>query len=287
MGEYGRMVARKEGLSPQVAVRDVLVHPSLDLALVFARNLGFDGVELSVGGPRLREHPIWSRQGVSALAAERERTRIRFLSVRLESRRVRGLLAEDPTLREATQKLIAGLISRAAALRADVVTLPLPLPDDLKEDQQKELIVYFRDLGDLAARYGPRVALSFSRRWEPGLQVLDAVSSPALGAELDVVAAARARRPVEQLAEELGPRLVQVRMRDLNAEGEICSLGSGVVNLIPLFETLYRRAFQGYCIVDAPPGPDPVATAAANLAHVRELIQTAYQMLEGPESPEE
>ena len=178
-----------------ISIRDRSVHPSLDRAFEIALNLGFSGVELSIGGPKMREHLIWRRGGLMKMADFLQEAPVGISSAHLGSYQAFGL---DKPLGE---KLFQALLPRAAKLRISVLTVSLS-PAALRDSKAAAQTLAKRCKE--GAQRGFDIAVGLPLDINDAQRFLDAVGADNLGTGL---------RPAPRRAAR-----AQARKRDTQAE---------------------------------------------------------------------
>lgn len=250
----------------KISIRDRSVHPSLDRAFEIAQNLGFDGVELSIGGPSMPKHLIWRREGLMKMADFLQEASARISSAHLGSYEMFGLN------RPLGQKLFQALLPRAAKLHISALTVEIAQQTlqsaDACEEAAQTLAARCRE----ASERGFSVAVGLPLSADDSLRFLDAVGADNLGLDYDILHAAREGRKPEKEIRQLNERIRQLRARDEGDDGSSCPIGMGVVRFEPIAAALNAVEFQGGFVIDAPPGGDAAASAAANLAAVQEAL---------------
>ncbi|MBM3213754.1 sugar phosphate isomerase/epimerase [Candidatus Poribacteria bacterium] len=255
----------------KVGIRDVAFSASLDRALSIAHNLGYSGVELTLGGPQVREHPIWTRAGVRELRHYKQESRIDVSAVYFARLERLGLLHADEKVRDNAMRLCHALNPRVAEL--GVRTVVAPLGDVAGEGiaSDSRAIETLRNAAQAAAAYQCRLAFRAALPVAEMVRLVQQVGS-GCGIAYDLVdAVLRERDPAAELR-ELGDALCQVRVRDIAEDRSGRPLGLGIVDFPAIARSLYELDYDGYLMLDIPSGDDPVASAAASLAFAQEAI---------------
>ena len=257
----------------KIAIRDSSLESTSDRMFDIARNLGFDGVELSLTGRDAREHSIWTRAGIRTLDEHREAARMEIPSITFAPLGRGGLLDPNPRLREQSYKLLNAVIPRAASLNVDAAHVPIDGFEDANlAAQRDEALEAIREAASLAERYGSRLALGLDLPPSDQLDVLDALSSPCVGLDVDTAACRRHAHSVREALEALAEHAIQIRLRDVDEGGTTRPLGLGVVDFKELAAAIDHVDYGNFLVIDTPAGDDPVASAAANLAFIQEML---------------
>lgn len=251
----------------RIGLRDSVLQCSLDRAFDVARNLGYGGVEMTLGGKEVREHPIWTRAGLRELQHYRRESRLDILAIYVSRFHRLGLLHEDPRIRENAERFLQTLLPRAAELEVRHIVIPL---EGQKLDDEETRRVLCRAV-QYAANYPVTLAFLIDAPADAVARLLGQMEGPARLA-YDIARAVEAgRHPVEEIS-RLVNFVEQLRIRDLAEGGEPRPLGLGVVNYREIARLLHETDYSGCLLLDVPPGEDPVATAAASLAFVQEML---------------
>lgn len=254
----------------RIGLRDSVLQCSLDRAFDVARNLGYGGVEMTLGGKEVRDHPIWTRAGLRELQSYRREFRLDILAIYVIRFHRLGLLHEDPRVRENAERFLQTLLPRAAELEVRDIVIPLggPRLDD------EEAMTLLRRVVQHAANYPVTLAFLIDAPAEEVIRFLDQLEGPARLAYDIARAVEEGRPPVEELS-LLANFVEQLRIRDLAEGGEPRPLGFGVVNYREIARLLHETDYSGCLLLDVPSGEDPVATAAASLAFIQEMLLSA------------
>ncbi|MFA5909881.1 MAG: sugar phosphate isomerase/epimerase family protein [Vicinamibacterales bacterium] len=235
-----------------------------------ARACGFGGIEWLVTGDGLDDNPIWTDRGMAeirALAAEHE---IRLTSLCADCFIDRPFVRVTAAERQQHGILLTRLIERSAKAGIGVVLVPvLEGGAILTEAEADELLGALGEPLAAAARLGIRVGLESDWPGEPLRRLIDRASSPALAAYYDVGnATSMGHDPAGDLR-ALGPVLCGVHIKDRTRGGGSVALGQGDADFPRFFAALAAAGYAGAVILETPAGPDPVAMARRNLAHLR------------------
>ena len=101
---------------------------------------------------------------------------------------------------------------------------------------------------------------------------LMAETDPArVGLLLDTGHAFRAGADPLAVLRRHGPRVRYVHLKDVDARGDWCALGDGVVPLPAILDELRRLGYQGWLIVEQDSAPDPARDIARSRRWLREV----------------
>jgi sugar phosphate isomerase/epimerase len=254
----------------RIGLRDTVLQCPLDRAFDVARNLGYGGVEITLGGKDVREHPIWTRAGLRELQHYRTESRLDIIAIYVARFQRLGLLHEDDRVRENAERLLHMLLPRAVELGVRDVIVPLGNRTTFDADA----VSILRRSVERAANFSVTLAFLVAAPAYEAARLLDALGEPARLA-YDIADAVEAGRdPADELS-QLADSVEQLRIRDLAEDREPRPLGLGIVNYRQLARTLHDTDYSGCLLLDVPSGDDPVATAAASLAFVQEILLSA------------
>ncbi|MBT3270065.1 sugar phosphate isomerase/epimerase [Candidatus Poribacteria bacterium] len=257
----------------KTAIRDSALHEALDRTFDIAKNLGFTGIDVTLGRRNTREHPMWTRAGLRGILDHRNSTRLDIPCINVERFESMGLAHPNARVREGAGKVLNALIPRAAALGTWAVVVPLDgRGQPFGRVRQKTVAEVLRDVAPAAESHGMGINIRSAADTKVILRLLDDVGSETVRVEHDIAHSVLLDRDPAADIRALGGAVAQVRLRDIDAGGSLCPLGVGTVAYQPIVEALDEIDFDGYVVVDTPHGADTVAAAAANLAFVHEYF---------------
>jgi sugar phosphate isomerase/epimerase len=259
----------------KIAVCDTAFQMTLDRTFEVARNLGFDGVEMTLGGRRVQDHPIWSRAGLRGLRDSLIETRVPVASLYLQRFERLGFAHPDEKIRANAWRLYRALIGRVLDIGAGALAVPLDARVVAPAGPFRDIAVESIRRASEAVN-GSGIALLVRVSADPPalLSFLGDVAREDVGLEYDVAARALAGNDPASEIEALGENVHQVRVLDIGEDREPRPLGLGTVNIPSVVRALYEVDYGGYLVVDPPPSDDPVATAAASLAFLKDALLT-------------
>lgn len=251
-----------------------------------AAALGYDGLEIAPFTIGEDPRSFTARQ-VDDLrrSAEANGVRVTGLHWLLVSPKGLSITDPDPSVRRATQEVIASLVGLCRDLGGSVLVHGSPLqrllPDDPKQRREAHdlALEHWGAAGELAAECGvtyciePLAEGNFVRTVEEAIVILDEIASPGLATMLDASAAGQAE--VEPVAEVLdralsAGRIAHVQINAINRKAP----GQGPEFLIDLFGVLHRQGYDRTVAVE--PfiyEPDGSGSAAFAAGYVRGLME--------------
>jgi fructoselysine 3-epimerase len=253
--------------------------------------LGYDGVEILADAPHLYPPSVSDRE-VNKLRAVLERSGLEVAN--LNANTAMGYYGRsfweplfEPSLanpdRAARQWRIdytQRCIDLAAVLecRNVSITSGRAVPGTHPETAFRTLRESLETVLEYAGRVGVRIGIEY----EPGLLVeryeelralLEAMSSPHLGANLDFGHSHVLGEDPEAVVAGLSPRIFNVHLEDIRFRKHYHLIpGLGEINFRALFEILERHAYDGFATVELYTYPqEPETAAKRSLAYLRGL----------------
>jgi hexulose-6-phosphate isomerase len=254
------------------ALDGVLAKPWLELFDEAAR-LGFDGVELGVGGD-YQNNLLWTEEGRQQLRDRSEQSGIPIASVCLHSYWQWSLADEDPKNRSVGQEIAVAYAGICRELGVDAVLMPVTGPTDIPDEVGAERwIESVKQIAGEIEKSGVRFGLenvgrAYGNSAETLTHMVDSIGSPAIGVYYDPGNAKSAGHDPAQEVHQLGERIVRCHVKDPG--GKI--LGEGSVDLPAFIGALVAIGYDSYLTLETPTHDDPAATATANLNYLRGLL---------------
>jgi sugar phosphate isomerase/epimerase len=260
----------------RIGIRDGCLKMPWDEALAAAGEIGFDGVELDIGGG-YRDTPLWTG-GPDAVADMAQRAGGKVLSFCAGACWALSPASPDSAIRAEISKLLTDLSGFAAQLEAGTILVPVtPGGEGVSDEEGRDRwIEEMRTLAPAAERDGTVLALEnvgggYGKSAEELIGLVDAVGSPAVQVYYDIGnATAFENDPVEEIA-RLGSRIADVHIKDRGGE----LLGQGVVRIEECLVALRQIGYEGDLVLETPATDDPRAAAKYNLDYLRTLIDEA------------
>jgi len=257
----------------RIGIRDGCLRMPWPEAMAAAAEVGFDGIELDIGGD-YRDTVLW-REGADALAAMAEQTSCPVLAFCAGACWGISPASPDEAVRAEIRQLLTDLCHYAASLGAGAILVPVtPGGEDLPyEEQQHRWIEEMKRLGPVAESTGVTLALENVGRGcgksaDDLARLADGVGSPRVQVYYDIGnATAFGNDPVQEI-HALGLRVAVVHIKDLHGD----LLGQGDVKIPECIEALRAVGYDGDLILETPPTDDPRAAAAHNLGYLRALL---------------
>lgn len=233
-------------------------------AFALGREIGLDGVEVSIGFP---DNNLWLRQSEKQkeyLAAARD------AGLAIPSMAM-GVLNHVPLMSEPVAAVwVADTIEAAKALGARSILLAFFGKGELRgnnDEDMRRVIDALKELAPRAEKAGVVLGLETYLSAEDHLRIIDAVKSPALQVYYDVYNADHAGHDPVREIRLLGRRLI----RQVHVKEGPAMLGSGRIDWPAVAGALREIGYDGWIVLETQsPSKDVLADTRKNLAYVRE-----------------
>jgi L-ribulose-5-phosphate 3-epimerase len=237
-----------------------------------AGECGFDHLEWLVTAERMELNPLWTGDGVDAIARQAGATGVTVSSVCADCFITQPLVRVPDVERQAGLRRLEHLIAQASRLGAGVILVPLLEDGAIGErDEGTSLIDAMAGAFEQAARAGVRIGLETDLPAHELTRLIDRAGGAA-GAYYDLGnAAARGADAVTEIA-MLGSRLCGVHIKDRPRAGASVSLGSGEVDFRACLRALAGVGYDGPLVLETPAGASPLSAARTNLTFLRALL---------------
>jgi sugar phosphate isomerase/epimerase len=240
-----------------------------------ARQLGFDGVELSFGVYGAEERTIYQPGGPAVLRRQAAEQGMEIPSLfagyfmHQEWTDGNGEMLRKPA------EVLGRLIDGCAEANIPMLRLPF-LGKSWRGSQHQHMLDILRPLLDRAATQNVILGLDSLLSADDLKTMLRRYQSPALRVCYDVGNARAAGRDVVSELKLLSDVIGQVQIKDRDRREPFASvpLGQGLVDLRAAMVALGEIRYDRWLILDTPSGDDPLATARQNLDFLRGLSES-------------
>ena len=259
----------------KIGIRNGSLRQELPEALETAGRIGFDGLEVTTQDTAqirgwLEEGGPDGAAGVRALA-QRAGCAVSSFSVAIFRRVNFG--QPDEALRREGVALVCDALR--ACRNVGGVALLLPHFDrerlDIGEDEEARYVEALRECAPVALETGVAVALETSCSAAQLKRIVDAVDCPKVGIYQDLANAISYRQDPAATIRALGPAIVMVHVKDTHSPGQ-APLGEGKVDWAACRAALRDVGYDGWYVLETPPGDDPVASATRYLDFTRRWL---------------
>jgi sugar phosphate isomerase/epimerase len=252
----------------------------LDAAFALAHQAAAEGVEVVYGGekgPQALDHWSAEAQRLTALAKQHH---VALAGLNL------ALLCDHPSLvtpgrRTArSQQIVHDALTVASAAQAGVVLIPFFGHNAIEtQDHLNRAAAALADLVDGAEEAGVVLGIESTLNFDQQQFLLDHLgNSPFAKVYYDTGDALARKLDAPTGIRELGrERIVQVHLKDVRiAEGRppdfAVALGEGNMDFRAVAQALRAVGFDGWVILETPPGNDPAESARRNISFARQLL---------------
>ena len=252
----------------RISIRDGLLGRPVLEGFGLAAELGFDGVEVCIGGD-YAESPLWTAGGPEEMRAAAEAAGIAVSSLSPGVYASLHPLAEDPAKRAEGEKMLGENIALCGKLDTTDILVPM-FPRDFggwDEAQWDTFAGGLRRLAEEAEAAGVTLALETTMDADTLIALLDRIGSPAAGVYYDVANTTTFGFDAPAELRALGDRVVMIHVKDTDQQ----HLGEGRVPFDDVAAAIAEIGYDGWLVLETPSGDDPVASARENLAFTRTL----------------
>ena len=269
---------------------------------ITARNIGFDGVELNTNQD-YRIDRLWRPGEAERIRDLAENTGIEVHAISLSAIRDYNFISSDAEKRRVGQCLIEHLLTVGSTL--GISNLVLPLLSITHSDVTSGILA--RGIGEAAQsadEHGIALALEMFLDTNDALALLQEIASERARICFDVGLVTVCGDDVYDTMNRLRKVIAQIHIKDsvrlpgipntrvdfltlqkmrskmipLRGQGEdggtkwTTQLGEGSVDFVAVKRALRDINYDGYLILETPPGDDPVGNASRNLGFLRDLV---------------
>ena len=250
-------------------IRDGMLRVPFEERFQKAGELGFDGVELCLGGD-YRQHPLFSDEGVETLLKLSEEAGVAVSSFSPGAfTGVSYLNPDDEKRREGIEKL-NHLSSVAPQFGVEVILVPFfgggAIPADRVTDQR--LIDGVRETAETAAENGVALALETTLNAEQHIALIDAANCGSVGVYYDMGNATNAGYDSPSEIRRLGSKYIgQIHMKDTGGN----HLGEGGVDFDAVGQAIKAIGYDSWLVLETPVREDADESNRKNLTFTRNL----------------
>lgn len=257
----------------QIGIRNASLRQEPAEALATAGQLGFDGVELIVREAETLAH--WLTDGGAAqVAAWCRHSRCAVSSLSLGPFRLVNFGLPDADARRAGVALVSDSLRACRRLGGSAVLVPHFDREriDIGAEEEQRFVEELRRCVPAAEETGVAIALEMSCSAAQLQRIVQTVGSPLVGVYQDLAnALIYGHDPVDMLR-RLDGAVVMVHVKDTAPDGGNVMLGEGRVDWDGCRAALRAIGYDGWYVLETPPGDDPAAAARQNLAFTRRWL---------------
>ena len=260
----------------KIGIRTASLDQPVPAAFDTAGRLGFDGVEIVTRDEAgLR---AWLEEdgpaGAAALRAAAAGAGTAVASLSLAVYRRVNFAQPDAALRREGVALVSAALRACRNVGGAAVLLPHFDRErlDVSLEEERRFVEGLRAVAPVAEATGVAVALETSCSAAQLRRIADAVASPRVGVYQDLANAVIYGQDPAATLRTLGPAVLLVHVKDTPGAGQ-APLGEGVVAWDACRRALRDIGYDGWYVLETPPGDDPPAAAARYLDFTRRWLE--------------
>lgn len=252
-----------------IGIRNGSLRQEYEEALRTAGALGYDGVELVVRDPEVIDSWL-SEDGAAQVAGWCRQAGCAVSSLSVAAYRSVNFGLPDPEARRAGGALVTASLRACRCLGGAAVLFPHFEREriDISPPEEERYIQELRRCAPVAEETGVAIALETSFSTAQLQRIVEAVGSPLVGVYVDLANALHFGHDPAEMLRQLGPAVVMVHVKDTGQT----MLGEGRVDWPACREALRAIGYDGWFVLETPPGDDPVAAARRNLEFTRRWL---------------
>ena len=250
----------------KVGIRDGMLRLPFEEAFSKAKEIGFDGVEICIGG-NYHEHRLWSDAGIDEIKALSEKVGIETPSLSPGGFTSYTFAHPDDEKRAEGIAMLQHLAAICPTLGAKVVLVPFFGDGKIQQAHitASRFIDGLKAAAETAEKYNVFLALESTLNADEHQQIIDQVGSPAVGVYYDMGNATSFGYDSAKEIRQLGKAIVQMHIKDTGGN----HAGEGGVDFPAVIEATHAVGYNGWFVLETPSKEDAIISAAKNLAFVR------------------
>lgn len=255
-------------------IRDGCLNEPWEKLFAVAHRLGFDGVELDIGGD-FRQSMWWTADGMARLRSAIQQSGAELASVCLGAYWSISPASRDPQVRAAARELAIGSLRRCRDLGARWILAPItPAQDVPHEEARQRWIEEMRACAPVAEETEVYLALEnvgagSAQSASDLLAIVEGIGSPYVKAYYDPGnGLSLGNDPVAEILLLGAERIVEIHAKDPGGE----LLGEGKLDWDAVAAAIKQIGYSGYVVLETPRTSDPERAARHNLAFLRERL---------------
>ena len=248
-------------------IRDNKLLEPPETMFTVSKKLGLDGMEFCVNDSK--DNLLWEEGGADRLKtlADTDGMEIASLSPGIFGRL--SPVNPDAEKRAQGHEALTYLIELCPILETSLILIPIRMDDfdEWTEEKWRMVLDGFKPLVEVAEKHNVVLAMETGIRADQVLMLIDRVGSQYLKSYYDVANAAGRGYDVPAEIRQLGHQIGMIHMKDTDQK----MLGEGNVDFKGVSDAMRDIGYDGYLILETPPGDDPKANAAKNLTFIKKL----------------
>lgn len=253
----------------RIGIRNGSLQQGYEEALRTAGALGYDGVELVVRDHAVLDHWLLD-EGAAQVAGWCRLAGCTVSSLSVAAYRNVNFALPDPEARRAGVALVTASLRACLRLGEAAVLFPHFEQEriDISAQEEEHYTTELRRCVPVAEESGVAIALETSFSTAQLQRIVQAVGSPLVGVYVDVANALHFGHDPAAMLRQLSRAVVMVHLKDTDR----VMLGEGRVDWPACREALRAIGYDGWLVLETPPGDDPVAAARRNLEFTRRWL---------------
>lgn len=236
-----------------------------------ARRCGFGSIEWLFAADDYERNPIWTDDGREDILTQIADTGIRVDSVCADYFMAHPFFRVPEEARRQSVAVLNRLVVLGARVGIRIVVVPVLEASEVRTVTEIDQLLHsLTEPLALAATYGIRLGLETELPGPEYLALVEQCPHPALGVCYDTGNAAAKGYDVAADVRTLAPHLCEVHVKDRTRGGPSVRLGQGDADFEAFLRASAEVGYQGPLIVEAPVGDEPIATALADLAFLKQ-----------------
>ena len=254
----------------QIGIRDVMLPVAFEDTFAKAKQLGFDGLEFRIGD-NYQDHLLFSGEGIEKVRELIDTSGCSVAALTAQALIPRTFLNPDDDLRLEGINFVNYLSRVAPRLGARVIVLPFFEEAVLTSEHAvaPRLVDGLQRTGEVAAEHGVTLALECTLSGEEQMSLLDAVGMDAVALCYDVGNAVSAGYDAAPEIRCLTTKHIgYIHMKDTDSQ----PLGGGRVDFKEVGIAVKEIGYEGWFVLETPPGDDAFASAKKNLEFTNRFV---------------
>ncbi|MBM3213729.1 sugar phosphate isomerase/epimerase [Candidatus Poribacteria bacterium] len=249
-------------------IRDGMLRVPLEQQFAKAKELGFDGIEICLGG-NYQASPLFSEAGIDQLRALSDASGVAVSSFSPGGFTSYTYLHPDDERRTEGLRMLNHLSRVAPEFGVKVILVPFfgdgTIPAERSLDPR--LVDGLKRTGEVAGKYGVTLGIESTLSGEQHHALVHAVRLSSVGVYYDMGNATNYGYDSPAEIRSLGPHIAQIHMKDLGGK----HLGEGGVDFDAVGAAIRDIGYDQWLVLETPTGDVPDEGNRRNLAFTQAL----------------
>ncbi|GIX08095.1 MAG: hexulose-6-phosphate isomerase [Candidatus Poribacteria bacterium] len=247
-------------------IRDGMLRVPFEERFQKAAELGFDGVELCLGGAE-DPHPLLDESGIERIQQLAEAAGVLISSFSPGGFTSYTFTHPDEERRRLGIHYLNRLIRVAPQFGVRAILVPFFGDGKIIDERHPLLVEGLQRTGEVAERYGVTLCVESTLSAEQHLRLLDAVGLDSVKVYYDMGNATNLGYDAPTEIRRLGKQIGRIHMKDTGTP-----LGEGRVDFEAVAAAIREIGYDDWLVLETPVGDDPDASNRQNLEFVRQLL---------------